>query len=61
VLLWRPGQNRVGTQTRTEPALHFKEREHTQLGEHSFESTVADVARLETALGIADLARFMAP
>jgi hypothetical protein len=42
-------------------ALQFKEREHTQLGEHSFESMVADVARLETALGIADLARFTAP
>ena len=36
----------------------FEEEEHKRFGEHGFENTVAEVARLEEALGIADLARF---
>lgn len=36
----------------------FEDNEHARFGEHGFENTVAEVARLEAALGIADLARF---
>jgi hemerythrin-like domain-containing protein len=36
----------------------FEDREHELFGERGFENTVTEVARLETALGIADLARF---
>ncbi|HEY5961398.1 MAG TPA: hemerythrin domain-containing protein [Polyangiaceae bacterium] len=36
----------------------FERREHQLFGEHGFESTVAEVARLETEFGIADLASF---
>jgi hemerythrin-like domain-containing protein len=36
----------------------FEEREHQLLGEHGFEGAVAEVARLEGQLGIADLAGF---
>jgi hemerythrin-like domain-containing protein len=36
----------------------FEEEEHKRFGEHGFENVVAEVARLEAALGIADLARF---
>jgi hemerythrin-like domain-containing protein len=36
----------------------FEEREHQLVGEHGFESAVAEVARLEQQLGIADLAAF---
>jgi hemerythrin-like domain-containing protein len=36
----------------------FEEKEHELFGEHGFENIVAEVAKLETALGIADLARF---
>ena len=36
----------------------FEDKEHELFGEHGFENTVAEVARLEQALGIADLARF---
>lgn len=39
----------------------FEEREHELFGAHGFEDNVAEVARLETALGIADLAKFTAP
>lgn len=39
----------------------FEDREHEIFGEHGFENTVTEVARLETALGIADLSRFTAP
>jgi hypothetical protein len=51
----------VGGAAYRELGEQFEEREHTRLGEHGFESTVADVAWLDTALGIADLARFTAP
>jgi hemerythrin-like domain-containing protein len=36
----------------------FEDKEHELFGEHGFETTVAEVARLEAALGIDDLARF---
>jgi len=36
----------------------FEEREHVVLGEHGFEGAVADVAKLEVALGIGDLGTF---
>jgi hemerythrin-like domain-containing protein len=36
----------------------FEDQEHERFGEHGFEHAVAEVAQLEAALGIADLARF---
>jgi hemerythrin-like domain-containing protein len=39
----------------------FEEKEHELFGEHGFENTVVEVARLETAFGIADLAEFTPP
>jgi hemerythrin-like domain-containing protein len=36
----------------------FEDKEHELFGEHGFDDTVAEVARLEAGLGIADLARF---
>ncbi|MDI1446289.1 hemerythrin domain-containing protein [Polyangium sp. 6x1] len=36
----------------------FEDREHALFGEHGFEDAVADVARMEQALGIHDLAMF---
>jgi len=36
----------------------FEEEEHRRFGEHGFEETVAEVAKLEAALGIGDLERF---
>jgi hemerythrin-like domain-containing protein len=36
----------------------FEEQEHARFGEHGFEQTVAEVATLETALAISDLAAF---
>jgi len=39
----------------------FARIEHARFGEHGFENTVADVGRLEAALGIADLASFTPP
>ncbi|MDC0744732.1 hemerythrin domain-containing protein [Polyangium mundeleinium] len=36
----------------------FEDREHELFGEHGFEDAVADVARMEQALGIDDLAIF---
>jgi hypothetical protein len=36
----------------------FEEREHVVLGEHAFEGAVADVTKLEVALGIGDLETF---
>ncbi len=39
----------------------FEAREHERFGEHGFQTTVAEVARLEAALAIDDLARFTPP
>jgi hypothetical protein len=36
----------------------FEDEEHKRFGERGFENTVAEVAQLEGALGIHDLARF---
>ncbi|HEX5098956.1 MAG TPA: hemerythrin domain-containing protein [Polyangiaceae bacterium] len=36
----------------------FEEEEHRRFGEHGFEETVAEVAKLEAALGIGELDRF---
>lgn len=36
----------------------FEDREHEMFGEHGFESAVAEVAKIEAALDIADLAKF---
>ena len=48
----------VGGAAYRELGEKFEEQEHVRLGEHGFEKAVADVGRLETALGIGDLASF---
>lgn len=48
----------VGRSGYRELGEQFEEKEHELFGEHGFETTVAEVARLESALGIADLAGF---
>jgi hypothetical protein len=48
----------VGRSAYRELGEKFEEREHELFGEHGFEQTVAEVAKLEAALGIADLASF---
>jgi hemerythrin-like domain-containing protein len=50
----------IGNSHYRELGEQFEDREHQLFGEHGFENTVAEVARLEAALGIADLARFTA-
>ena len=39
----------------------FEDREHKLLGPHGFEDAVKEVAKIEVAWGIDDLARFTAP
>ncbi len=51
----------VGRAAYRELGEQFEDEEHERFGERGFESTVADVARLETALGIGDLASFTVP
>lgn len=51
----------VGRSAYRELGERFEEQEHARFGEHGFEETVAEVARLETSLGIGDLASFTAP
>jgi len=53
VVVGRAGYRELGEQ--------FEDKEHELFGEHGFENTVVEVARLETTLGIADLARFTVP
>jgi hemerythrin-like domain-containing protein len=48
----------VGRAAYRELGEQFEQNEHALFGEHGFEKTVADVARIEKALGIADLASF---
>jgi hemerythrin-like domain-containing protein len=48
----------VGGAAYREMGEQFEDEEHARFGEHGFERTVADVARLEDALEIGDLARF---
>ena len=50
----------VGRSAYEELGEQFEEKEHELLGEHGFESTVAEVAKLEQSLGIGDLAKFTA-
>lgn len=51
----------VGRAAYHELGDQFEEQEHARFGEHGFENTVAEVAQLEAALGIADLASFTPP
>lgn len=51
----------VGDKAYRELGERFEQNEHAQFGEHGFEATVAEVARLETALGIGDLDKLTAP
>jgi hypothetical protein len=39
----------------------FEEIEHKQFGKDGFEDAVAQIARIEEALGIADIAQFTPP
>ena len=48
----------VGGSEYRELGEQFEEQEHEMLGEHGFAGAVAEVARLEAALDIADLAMF---
>lgn len=48
----------VGRAAYRELGEKFEEQEHARFGEHGFEKTVAEVAKLETALSIGDLAGF---
>jgi len=51
-------RNVVGRDGYRELGEKFEDKEHELFGEHGFEKTVAEVARLEAALGIGDLAKF---
>jgi hemerythrin-like domain-containing protein len=51
----------LGRDAYRELGERFEEEEHARFGEHGFADTVAEVARLELALGIHDLARFTPP
>ena len=44
-----------------EMAETFEEIEHQQFGKDGFEDAVAQIAHIEQALGIADIARFTPP
>jgi hemerythrin-like domain-containing protein len=48
----------MGDEAYRELGEQFEEEEHKHLGERGFESTVAEIAQLEQALGIGDLAAF---
>jgi hemerythrin-like domain-containing protein len=48
----------VGGRAYRELGEQFEEQEHALFGEHGFEDIVAEVERLETALGVGDLAQF---
>jgi hemerythrin-like domain-containing protein len=51
----------IGRSAYRELGEQFEEQEHARFGERGFENTVAEIARLETTLGIDDLAKFTAP
>jgi hemerythrin-like domain-containing protein len=51
----------VGRSGYGELGEQFEDREHELFGKDGFERTVAEVANLEAALGIADLANFTIP
>jgi hemerythrin-like domain-containing protein len=48
----------VGRSGYRELGEQFEDQEHQRFGEHGFENAVGEVARLEDALGIGDLAAF---
>lgn len=48
----------VGAKAYADLGEQFEEKEHRMLGDEGFEKAVAEVAELEAALGIADLASF---
>ena len=48
----------VGRSAYRELGEQFEDDEHARFGRHGFENVVAEVTRLETALGLGDLARF---
>jgi len=48
----------VGEHAYRELGEKFEENEHARFGEHGFERLLAEVTKLETAFGIADLAKF---
>jgi hemerythrin-like domain-containing protein len=50
----------VGAETYRELGDQFEDKEKQLLGEHGFEHAVAEVARLEQAFGVADLAKLTA-
>lgn len=54
-------RNVVGGAGYRELGEQFEENEHALFGEHGFETVVAQVAELERALGIHDLASFTPP
>jgi hemerythrin-like domain-containing protein len=51
----------IGRSAYRELGEKFEEDEHARFGEHGFEDTVAEIARLEAMLGIDDLTKFTAP
>jgi hemerythrin-like domain-containing protein len=50
----------VGASGYAEMGEEFEEKEHEILGEHGFEHAVEEVAKLETAFGVGDLAKLTA-
>ena len=48
----------LGRDAYRELGERFEEQEHARFGKHGFEDTVKEVARLEAALEIGDLASF---
>lgn len=50
----------IGANGYEELGEKFEENEHAIFGEHGFENAVTEVARIETVLGIHDLAQFTA-
>ena len=50
----------VGAKAYAELGEQFEDKETQMLGEHGFEHAVADVAKLEAAFGVADLAKLTA-
>jgi hemerythrin-like domain-containing protein len=51
----------IGRSAYRELGEQFEQQEHARFGEHGFENTVTEIARLEATLGIDDLAKFTAP
>lgn len=51
----------VGRSAYHELGEQFEDKEHELFGENGFQNQVAEIAQLEAALGIGDLARFTAP